>query len=371
MTYPQQGYPQPGYQQGPPPQSYPQQPAPQYQQGPPMAPQGYQQPPQQYAPQPGYGYPPAGPAQYGPPQPQAELPSFGLDDFLSQPTTGIKAWSFSEKSGYQLNMWRQGLVARAITDADVQVQTQPGSNTPQTYADGRFKLRVDIPLNVAMDHEFQDGRAVMICGKALWEEVQRAMAAAGAPAGVWPEVGATIWCRKTGYKQARNGMNPAGIYEVQYVRPENAQNGAPVAAPSAQPATQPAQAPAPEPVQQAPAQPQGSQPGQWGVPAQAAPPAGPQGYPQQPQYQQPAPPPAQPGPPQGPPASVPPRYAGPGPSAPQQAPQPQPQYGPGPAQGYGPPQAQQGYPGPQDPQAGQLMARLQGEVAGAGAPVQQ
>jgi hypothetical protein len=390
MNYPQQGFPQQGqggyppapqqggYQQGPPPgqQGYyappAQQPPPNY--GPPQ--QGYQQQPQ-YGPPPGqqgYGQP------YGAPPPPPE--NFTLADFANQPTGGNgKAWSFSGESGYRLGTWRIGQVAREVMDSDVEGQTMPRSNQPAVLKDGRRKLVLKVPLSVAPDEEFKDGRAQLYCSGGLWGELTRAMAQAGAPSG-YPEQGSVIAVRKTGERQIP-GLNAAGIYEVQYQRPGQA--GPPVQQP-------PAQAPAPQntggtqmvgttagPDQQYAnaqqyQQPQGPPPGQF---PQQGPPQGQPQYAQQgpeqayqqgpppQQYQQPQGPPqgqpeyAQQGPPQGgqqwgvPAQQVPPGYAGPGPNAPgQQQPQGQPQqYQQGPPQG----QPQQG-----DPYASGLMGRLSG-----------
>jgi hypothetical protein len=371
MTYPQQGYPQQG---GYPQQPYqPQQPAPQ------GYPQGY---PQQ--PAPGYGPPaqpqyaaPGYPQPYGapvPPQPEPER--FTLQDFLDQPSTGNgKAFSFATPPNgqYVMGTWRWGQVAREVTDSDVEGQTEPRSTKPATLRDGRRKLMVKVPLNVAADHEFQDGRAQLYLSGGLWTEVTRAMSAAGAPAG-YPEAGALIGVRKVGERPIP-GMSAAGIYEVQYQRP--GQQGQPVQQQPAQPPVEQAQQPqyaqqGPPGLPVDPYLPQGQQPqyAQQGQPAgqpqyaPQQPPAQPmgqpqyaqQGPPQQPQYAQQGPPQQ----PQGQPEQggawgvqaqqVPPGYAGPGPNAPQQ----------GPPAGQQPQYAQQG---PSNPHAAGLMDRLSGAPA--------
>jgi hypothetical protein len=368
MNYPQQGFPQQGqgsyppapqqgYQQppnyGPPAQ----QPPPNY--GPPPqqgygAPQGYQQPYGQ--PQQGYGQP------YGAPQPpQAPPENYTLADFANQPAgSNGKAWSFAEDKGYRLGTWRVGQVAREVSDSDVEGQTMPNSTMPAMLKDGRRKLVLKVPLSVAPDEEFKDGRAQLYCSGGLWGELTRAMAQAGAPSG-YPESGSVIAVRKTGSRQIP-GLNAAGVYEVQYQRP--GQQGQPAQAPPAPveqtapqqgpPAQQYQQPAQPEYAQQGPPQgqfpqqgpPQGQPEYQQPAYAQQGPPPG-----QQPQYQQGGAP-AQPGwgvPPQ---SNVPPGYAGPGPNAPgqQQGPPPQ-QYQQGPPQG----QPQQG-----DPYASGLMGRLSG-----------
>jgi hypothetical protein len=382
MNYPQQGFPQQGqggyppapqqggYQQGPPqgqPNYYapPAQQQPQY--GPPQ--QGYQQQQPQYGPPPGqqgYGQP------YGAPPPPPE--NFTLADFANQPTGGNgKAWSFSGESGYRLGTWRIGQVAREVMDSDVEGQTMPRSNQPAVLKDGRRKLVLKVPLSVAPDEEFKDGRAQLYCSGGLWGELTRAMAQAGAPSG-YPEQGSVIAVRKTGERQIP-GLNAAGIYEVQYQRP--GANGQPPQQPPQQaPQQQPEQPVAQTagtqmvggtagPDQQYANAQQYQQPAQQGPPPGQFPQQGPpqqqpvyaqqgpeQAYQQGPpqQYQQPQ------GPPQGgqqwgvPPQQVPPGYAGPGPNAPgqQQQPQGQPQY------------AQQGQPQQGDPYASGLMGRLSG-----------
>jgi hypothetical protein len=386
MNYPQQGFPQQGqggyppapqqggYQQGPPPQQGYQQPpnyGPPAQQPPPNygPPAGYQQPYGQ--PQQGYGQPQQGYGQpYGQPQ-QPPPENFTLADFANQPTGGNgKAWSFATDKGYRLGSWRVGQVAREVSDADVEGQTMPNSTMPAMLKDGRRKLVLKVPLSVAPDEEFKDGRAQLYCSGGLWGELTRAMAQAGAPSG-YPESGAVIAVRKTGERQIP-GLNAAGIYEVQYQRP--GQQGQPAQAPPAPVEQTAPQQPPAQQYQQPQGQPeyaqQGPPPGQF---PQQGPPQGQPEYqqPQQPAYAQQGPPaqqqpqyqqggaPAQPGgwgvPPQ---ANVPPGYAGPGPNAPgQQGP---PQGGQQYAQ-QGPPQGQ---PQQGDPYASGLMGRLSGAPQG-------
>lgn len=218
MTYPQNGYPaqqqpQPQYQPpapqqqayAPPPNGYP---APQYptqQPGYPMQqPQGYG-PPQGFAP-PGYGMPqpPAGPA-----------PT--LDDFYNQPSAGGgAAWSFKQ-NGDQFF----GIVNRELTNGDVEPQTDPATKMPAYFRDGRPKTVLKIPMNMTPSAERPDGRGQWYNRGAARDDLARAMAAAGAPAGP-PEVGCGIHVVRTGQRGSGAGMNPANIYQVTYWRPEQA-----------------------------------------------------------------------------------------------------------------------------------------------------
>lgn len=227
------------------PQGYPQPPAPGYPQqyG---APAGYPQAPQV----PGYGAP------QGQPQQGAELAAGSLDAFYSQPSVGQGA-SLKIEAGQTV----VGQVARALTDADVQQQTNPQNGAPSFFKDGRPKMIMKVPMLVTPDQTHTDGRAVWYCGPAARDELARAMAAVGAPAGP-PEAGATISITCTGTRPSGPGMNPAKTWAVQYQRPEGAgqaqqsapqQPQAPVAQPE-QPQAQQYAAP-----QQFGQQPQGQQ----------------------------------------------------------------------------------------------------------------
>lgn len=287
MTYPQPGVPQmpqqpqyPGVpQQYGAPQGYPPAPAaPQY----PQAPQGYPQ-------QPGY---PQAPQQYGPPQgypqqpPAPELAAGTLDAFWAQPSSGGGAALKFDQPGTT----HVGVVARAITNGDIQQQTVVGSNAPAFFKDGRPKFVMKVPLQVATGTN-PDGLAQWFCAGQARDELVRAMAAAGAPEGP-PEAGAVIAITFTSTRAAGAGMNPAKVYQVHYFRPEDptglqyaAQCGVPTAIAQGAPAAQPQ--PAPAPVQQAPA---ATLPPQGPPVVQYAPPAPPvQQVPQAPQ-QMPQPP---------------------------------------------------------------------------------
>lgn len=219
--YPQQpqGYPaQQPY--APPAPSYPQQPA---------YPQGYPQP--QYA-------PPA-------PQPPAQpLPTGTLDTFYQQPSSsGGPSFKFIDANRQpQIGKHYEGFVARPVTDADVRPQTDQSGNV-QTYRDGRPKFVLVVPMQVQPSQEFPEGQAGWWVKGQARDELARAMAEAGAPAGA-PEAGAFIRVTLVGIRPIPN-RNPAYQYRVDYVRP----NGG---APAPQPAAQPVPAPPPAAQQMAP-----------------------------------------------------------------------------------------------------------------------
>jgi len=214
------------------PQGYPQQPqAPAYGQQQYGAPQGYPQQPQQYGPPQGYGQQPE--------QPQQPVETSSLDAFYAQPAVGqgpgLKFESGTTHFGY---------VARDLVDSDVEVQTDPKTGLPSVWKDGRKKVVMKVPMSVQPSQDNQDGKAVWYCGPAARDELARAMAAAGAPAGP-PEKGAGIWITQTGTRPSGPGLNPAKTWSVQYQRPEGAGQ---------------AQAPQQQPEQpQAPQVPQGQQ----------------------------------------------------------------------------------------------------------------
>lgn len=233
QPYPQAQYPaaQPGYptqQYAPAPPAAPQYPQPQP--GYPTAPQAY--PPQQFAPQypqaPGYPQAPQGqqiPA--GPP-----LATGTLDGYFSQPSSGggaalkFTAPTPSPAPGYPdiPGTTHVGVVARPITNADIQQQTQPGSGLPATYRDGRPKFVMKVPLQVQPGPEHPDGLAQWYVAGGARDELVRAMSAAGAPEGP-PEAGAVISVTCTGTRASGAGMNPAKTYAVTYQRPAGVSAG--------------------------------------------------------------------------------------------------------------------------------------------------
>jgi hypothetical protein len=263
-NYPPQQYapPMPQYPQQPAQPQYPQQPAypmapaPQYPQQPQGYPQGYAQP--QYAPQP---Y--AAPAPPAPP-----LPTGTLDSFYSQPSSGGgPAFKFMDANRQpQVGKSYVGFVLRPVTDADIRAQTDQ-SGRAQTYKDGRPKFVMVVPMQVQPCEEFPDGQAGWWVKGQARDELARAMAEAGAPAGA-PEAGAFIRVTLVGIRPVPN-MSPAYQYRVEYARPQGA---------TAAPQPAPAGPPAPHPM----AQPQPAAPAQ-GFPGAVV------SYPQPPQPQQYAP----------------------------------------------------------------------------------
>jgi hypothetical protein len=274
---------------------------------PPAPPQGYYQPPPPQAPPQG---PPQGYYQqqpqgyYGPPQGQPpappQLPRGNLEDFLNQPSGSGK--SVSGFLGKMVGQSITGLVARPVTDADIQVQTDI-QNQPVKFRDGRFKYHMIVPLTVQTSHEFPEGRAAWYVKGQSRDALASAMAAAGAPAGP-PEFGAMITITYTGERQIPN-LNAQKQYHVVYQRPDAAAQAA-----HAPGQANGQQAAPPPPVQTAdPAFAyQGQQlPGQ--PPQPAADPAQYQAPPAAPQYQPPVPPPqGQPAQNQVPPAPPEPAY---------------------------------------------------------------
>lgn len=312
--------------------SYPPQPYPPQQPGYPPAQPGYPPAP----PQQPYYPPPQYPSQQYPPQPPKPAAKGTIDDFYTQPAGG---------SGKSLASWFDvpgksitGVVARKITNADVQQQTDITTRQPVFFADGRPKLTMVVPLIVAQTPDFPEGRAAWYIRGDVRNELARAMQEAGAPEGP-PEAGAQITITLTGTRQIRN-LNPAKVFAVQYVRPQGA-------APAQFPATAPQAANGQVPQQPA-AQPQWPQPG---APLSAPPvpaPAGENPYQAQPSY-----------PMQGPPPGgwlQPQQYPGAPDNAPDMYPvQPQ---APAPA-----PAPQQAGPAPMDADHQALLARLSGQQA--------
>ena len=211
--------------------SYPYGPPPQQGWGPPpQQPQpggwGAPPPPQQN----GWGQPPA--QQWGaPPQQAPELPDpvqGSLADFFSQPSTGGgAALKFPQNGSAHF-----GIVNRQITDADTEQQTGIGANANvgQTFKDGRPKLVLKVPLNVAPSQDHTDGKARLYANPGVRDQLVAAVAASGAPiithpSGVQyylPEPGSGIYIQKTGTRPTGPGMNAANVFTVQYFRPEQA-----------------------------------------------------------------------------------------------------------------------------------------------------
>lgn len=261
---------------------YPQPQAPQYPQAPqqpyaqPAYPQQpYAQPgfPQQAAPQQPYaqpGYPQA------PAQPPAQPLAQGtLDDFYNQPSVGGgPSISWTDKAGNQKPIGTSyvGTVARDVTAADVQQETDYKTQQPKFYRDGRPKFVMKVPLHVQPSQEFPEGEAALYVKGQTRDELVRAMTEAGVTGS--PKAGAVLTVTLVHRKPMGAGMSPANVVQIQY-SPGGGQAPAPQQAPVQQ------QAQAPQPVQQqAPqyAQPQAAPQQAYAQPQAPAP-----------QYQAPAP----------------------------------------------------------------------------------
>lgn len=194
-------------------QPYAQLPAPTYPQQQPAYPQAYAQP--QYA---------------APAPPAAPLPTGTLDGYYQQPSSsGGPSFKFN---GKPIGTSYAGIVARPVTDSDIRAQTNNAGQV-QTYKDGRAKFVMVVPMQVQPSPEFPEGTAGWWVKGQARDELARAMAEAGAPAGA-PEAGAGIRVTLVGQRQVPN-MNPQLLYRIDYMRPGGA---APVPAP--QPVAQPA-----------------------------------------------------------------------------------------------------------------------------------
>lgn len=234
--FPQQGYPQ-QYPQQPQQQPYPQQP--------------YQQPFQ----------PP-----YAPPQaPQQPLATGSLEDYYGQPSVGGgPSLSWKDKP---IGTSYAGIVARDVTNADVQQQTNMRTGQPEFYRDGRPKFVLKVPLKLQPSPEFPEGEATWFVKGQARDELVRAMTEAGQSGS--PKAGAGIVVTLTQRRPTGQGMNPANIVAVRYVPAEQMNGGqqpapqqapaqpAPQTQPPASPQSAPAQQPAPQQVPQQTPQPPG------------------------------------------------------------------------------------------------------------------
>lgn len=219
---------------------YPQQPQypvqPAYPQAPPQYPT-YPQQPQQPAAYPQYPVQPQYPvAPAAPPAPPA---AGTLDAFYNQPGGGAgKAFSFH---GKPVGTSYGGIVARPITNGDIQQQTDLNDKSKLRYfKDGRPMFVMVVPMLVQPSPEFPEGQAAWYVRGQARDELVRAMSEAGAPEGP-PEAGAAISVTLVGHRPSGAGLNPAHQYRIQYQRPAGAPPVAPPvqAAPPVQPTPQP------------------------------------------------------------------------------------------------------------------------------------
>lgn len=228
-------YPQPGY--------------PAQQQFPGQAPQ---QPyaPQQYA-------PPAQPFQqpFQPPaqQPQAPaqpLAQGTLDDFYNQPTTGGgPSISWKDKP---IGTTYVGVVARDVTQGDVQQQVNFQSKQPEFYRDGRPKFVLKVPLKQLMVLDLNTGQAFpapefaenggegsfYVRGQAR-DELARAQAEANVSGA--PKAGDVIQVSLVQRKPSGQGMNPSNVVQIRYTPGQSSASTAPAHTEAVSSATDPGQ----------------------------------------------------------------------------------------------------------------------------------
>lgn len=240
MTMQPQYYPQ----QAPPQQQFPAQP--QY----PMAPPAPQYPAQQQYPgQPAYG---------APQPPPVQLANGSIDDYYSQPSAGggpSISWKDQPNGATVV-----GIVARDVTDGDIQQDTDPKTGQPKTYRDGRPQFVMKVTLTVQPSPTFPDGEAALWVRGQMRDELVQAMGQAGVKGA--PQKGAVLQVTLVERKPGR-GAIPKNVYSVSYTPPNEAGAVAPSPAPAPVAQQAPVQ-PQAQPQQQFPAaQPQGQQ-----VPAQ-------------------------------------------------------------------------------------------------------
>lgn len=222
QPYPYQPPAQPGY---PAPQQY----------APPAAPAPVYAPPapQQYAPpaQPGYpqGYAPQAPQQH-----QGPVGATGsIDEFYAQPSTGGgKGISWKGKPDGTSYI---GVVARDVSSADIQQDSDPMTKQLKFYRDGRPQFAMAVPL--VLNHpDFPEGEARLFVRGQLRDELTRAMAAVGVTGA--PKGGDTLQVTLTHRKQG-SGAVPQNIFAVVYTPAGGAPATQPAAQAPAQPVAQP------------------------------------------------------------------------------------------------------------------------------------
>lgn len=220
---------------------------PQYPAYPQQAPQQPYAPPAPVYPQQGYpqGYP-----QQAPQPPAVPLSNGTLDDFYSQPSGGggpAVSWK-----GKPDGSWIQGTVTRDVTNGDVIHDTDPVTQQPKFYRDGRPQYVMKVPLKVTPSQEFPEGEAVLFVRGQLRDELTRAMTAANAAPS--PKAGDQLVVQLTHRKPSRQG-SPQNVFAVQYVAAQPGQGAgasSPAPAPQAPTAPSPAVGQPTPPVQQAP-----------------------------------------------------------------------------------------------------------------------
>jgi hypothetical protein len=213
---------------------------------PPYPPQGYPQVHQPYPPQQGYPAPP-------PQQPTQPLAPGSLDDYYNQPSAASGpsiSWSNADRTPKPIGTAYAGIVARDVTNADVQQQTDFNTKAPLFYRDGRPKFAMRVPLKVQPSQEFPEGEATWYVKGQARDELVRAMTEAGASGA--PQAGAGILVTLVGRRNSGAGLNPANVVQVRYSPPpghQPAQQQPPVPTSGQQQGTD---TPSPVPVQQVP-----------------------------------------------------------------------------------------------------------------------
>lgn len=185
-------------------------------------------PPQQgYPPQyPSQAYPP-GPAQYPPPQypsqayppappPPQPLPRATVADFYDQPAGGAKPLQFPDRA-YGTSY--TAVIARPVTDADIQVQTDK-QNQPRRFRDGTLMKVMILPLLMNPSAEYPDGTASFYVKGNDTAELKRALGEAGLDAGKPPPQGTVITVTYTHDRPVPGGFNPAKIKRITCQRPQ-------------------------------------------------------------------------------------------------------------------------------------------------------
>lgn len=168
--------------------------------------------------QPGYPVAPQMPQGFAPQQPAPAPVNASIDDFFNQPSAGWgPAWSFKDKP---VGTTLVGVVARQVTNGDISQQTQPGTGIPLFYKDGRPKLVMKVAMNVQPDATYPEGKAQWYVQGQARDELARAMAEAGAPAGP-PEVGARISVTLSG-QVPNNFGTKTNQFTIKYERPQGA-----------------------------------------------------------------------------------------------------------------------------------------------------
>ena len=175
-------------------------------------PQQFQQYPQQFqgAPNgmPGYPMPGAAAPQPGQ-QPAAPLANGSLSDFYSQPSTGAgPGLKFEVGTEYFV------VVARDVHNGDVQQQTNPANQQPAFFRDGRPKFVMKVPVLVPASVN-TEGTSQWYCAGNARDKLVEAMARIGESGA--PKGGFGIRIKCTGTRPSGPGMNPAKLYEVQYI----------------------------------------------------------------------------------------------------------------------------------------------------------